>query len=295
VSHYDERLRGALSAYRAPQPLLTALAQQQAPDIVAGQVWRASLDGTVVLVLVLEAFTEGAGFVAVATPGEIPPDGSTIEHQVETTEVFRTLTVWPSLRGQLHQRVLDVMLEHSPTTTALAAQLRARMELEHEVDVTDPGAELLAELRDDFEALQHAPAVPVRREGAPKLAAVLPGGAREQLVELMAQLSVPQQQAMELLRGQRELTAEQTSTLEQAIGFAPGTLPIAGGVEAALAVEVEHPRWREAARQRAHAQGVAEVAGRISLAVDAHALAARESTATPDWRQRLALIVAGDA
>ena len=75
----------------------------------------------------------------------------------------------------------------------------------------------------------------------------------------------------------------------------PGSLPAAGGIQKDLALEVEHPRWRDAARRRARNLGVSEVEGRTSLAAEAYALAARESTSSPDWRQRLAIIVAGQS
>jgi hypothetical protein len=49
------------------------------------------------------------------------------------------------------------------------------------------------------------------------------------------------------------------------------------------------------ARRRAARTGQDEVSARVSLAADAYALAARESTAEPDWNQRIALLVAGEA
>ncbi len=294
MSEHDDRLSAALGAYRAPEPLLAALDRAQQLDIVTGQLWRARTDGAALVVLVLTDFVSGTGEVVVATPGEAPPEGSSADHLVEITRVFRSLTVWPGLRGPLNQRVLDVMLEHSAASTALATSVRSGRLSTEPLEVTDPGVELVAELHDDFEALQHARAVPVRSADAPALAAQLPGDPREQLTALMQLLAVPQHLAMDLLRGRRELTSDQARTLEQGLELSSGSLPQPDGVELALAVEVEHPRWREAARQRAAQRGVSEAEARTSLAVEAYALAARESGTTPDWRQRLALIVAGD-
>lgn len=294
MSEEKERLSAVLGSYQASEALLTALEQQEQPDPAAGQLWRARVDGTAVLVLVLRAFNHGVGEVVVATPGETPPAGSSVDHLVERTGVFRHLTLWPSLRGQLHQRVLDKMIENSETTLRLSALLASRAHhADAIVDELDPGAELLADLKDEFQTLQDARAVPLREAEPPKLASVLPGDARAQLSLVIRELAVPQQQAMELLRGLRELTRKQAEALEQELGLATGSLPAAGGIQRDLALEVEHPRWREEVRRRARDFGVSEVEGRISLAAEAYALAARESTTTPDWRQRLALIVAG--
>jgi hypothetical protein len=293
VSENQDRLSAALSAYRAPESLLAARDQQEQPDLAAGQLWRARVEGTAILVLVLGTIGPGVAEVVVATPGETPPAGSSVDHLVERTEVFRSLTLWPSLRGQLHQRVLDQMFESSETTARLSTRLALPTRVGiAPVDVLDPGAELLAELRDELQTLQDAPAVPVRDSHAPKLNTLLPGDGRAQLTLVMEQLALPQQQAMELLRGLRELSQEQAAALEQHLDLAAGSLPAAGGIEKDLALEVEHPRWREAARRRARELGVTEVEGRTSLAAEAYALAARESTAAPDWRQRLALLVA---
>lgn len=293
MSEPEDRLSATLSDYRAPDALLHAIDRQEQPDPAAGQLWRAHLEGTALLVLLLEAFADGSDEVVVATPGETPPDGSTVEHLVERTDTFERLTVWPSVRGQMHQRVLDVLIEDSAATRALSASLRTRPTVEAPVDVLDPGAELLAELRDDLHALQHAPAVPVRRDIPAKLATLLPGDPEAQLRSLIGHLGIGQPAAMELLRGRRELTEAQARTLEHVLGLGSGTLPVAGGLVPALAAEVEHPRWRAAGRQRAQQLGVTEVEARTDLAAEAYALAARESSSTPDWRQRLAIIVAG--
>ena len=289
MSAYQERLSGVLGSYQAPEPLRAALEQQHQPDVAAGQLWRAQIHGTAVLVLIVSEFTQGSGETVVATPGETPPVDSDIDYLLERTDVFRRLTLWPILRGQLHQRVLDKLIEHSDTTTRLSAMLASReTAAEAPVHAHDPGAELIAELRDQFEALQAAPAVPRREASPPRLADLLPGDARTQLTAVMDLLAVPQHQAMELLRGQRELSDEQARALERRYELTTGGLPTAQGIQEDLALEVEHPRWREATRQRAHDLGVSEVEGRTSLAAEAYALAARESTSSPDWRQRLA-------
>ncbi|MGN6299656.1 MAG: hypothetical protein ACTHN8_01010 [Angustibacter sp.] len=293
---HEDRLSELLASYRAPEPLLAALEQHEQPDAAAGQLWRARVDRTALLVLVLTEFTGGAGDVVVATPGESPPADSAIDHLVEPTEVFGRLTLWPGLRGRLHQRVLDKLIERSDTTARLSAEVVAH---DHDPAVPvaphDPGAELLAELRDEFQTLQAAPGVPLRAADVPKLASVLPGDARTQLTTVMNRLGVSQQTAMQLLRGLSELTSAQANMLEQELGLPTGSLPATGGLDKDLALEVEHPRWRDAARRRAAHLGVSEFQGRISLAAEAYALAARESTTTPDWRQRLAIIVAGQS
>lgn len=294
MSQRDDRLHAALSAYEAPEPLCEALAVGAHPDVRPGQIWRANIPGVSLMVLIVDDFVTGAGEVVVTTPGESPPPDSAIDYRRVTTEVFRSLTLWPTVRGTLHHRVLDVMVEHSASSTALADQLHPSPHDLGDEYVLDPGAELLAELRDDLARLQAAPAVPRRTEDTGRQPLVLPGTAREQLELLIAQLGVNQHEAMELHRGRRALTAEQARALEAAIGMEPGTLPSSAGIAPDLAVEIEHPRWRDAARRRAARNAQDEVVARMSLAAEAYALAARESTADPDWRQRIALLVAGE-
>lgn len=295
MSEPEDRLGAVLSGYRAPDALLRAIDRREQPDPAAGQLWRAHLEGTALLVLLLEAFADGSDEVVVATPGETPPVGSSVEHLVERTDTFERLTVWPGVRGQMHQRVLDVLIEDSAATHALSASLRSRPTAGAPVDVLDPGAELLAELHDDLQALQHAPAVPVRPDIPGKLATLLPGDPKAQLRSLMEHLGIGQPAAMELLRGRRELSQAQARTLELVLGLGSKTLSVGAGLVPALAAEIEHPRWRAAARQRAEQLGIPEVEARTNLAAEAYALAARESSSTPDWRQRLAIIVAGQA
>ncbi|MFC3688870.1 hypothetical protein [Aquipuribacter hungaricus] len=295
MSEYEYRLSAKLSSYRAPDALLDALDRSEQPDPAVGQMWRAHVEGTALLVLLLDEFASGSLEVVVATPGETPPVGSAVEHVVARTDTYQRLTVWPGLRGPLHQRVLDVLIEDSAATQALSTTLRTRPRAEAPVDVLDPGAELLAELGDDLHTLQDAPAVPVRPKNPAKLSSLLPGEPGAQLTLLIESLELGQPIAMELLRSKRELTDAQARSLEQRLGLANGTLPAAGGLEPALVAEVEHPRWRSAARTRARRQGVPEVEARTSLAAEAYALAARESTSTPDWRQRLSIIVAGES
>lgn len=295
MSPSDDRLRHVLSSYQAPAALREALSAADQPDVRAGQIWRARVDGTSVIVLIMSEFTAGAGDVVVATPGEAPPADSTMEHQRVATAVFRSLMLWPTVRGTLHHRTLDVMVEHSATSTALAHRLRAAPRVVAlDDDPFDSGAELLAELRDDLARLQAAPAVPVRTADPVRLATMLPGTAREQLEQIIEHLGLNQHEAMELYRGRRTLTAEQACALEIAIGVEPGTLPSSAGIDPDLALEIEHPRWRGATRRRAARTGQTEVAARTSLAAEAYALAARESTDDPDWRQRIALLVAGE-
>jgi hypothetical protein len=295
VSQSDDRLPAVLSGYQAPASLREALAAANRPDVRAGQFWRAQVDGTSMTVLTLTDFTAGVGEVVVATVGEVPPTDSAIEHQLVATDVFRALTLWPTVRGPLHHRVLDVMIEQSRTSQALAQQLRSEPPVPTlDDDPLDPGAELLAELRDDLVQLQSAPAVAVRTTDPVRLAMMLPGNAREQLEQLIEHLGINQNDAMELHRGRRTLTSEQAGVLEAALGLEPGTLPSSGGVDPELALEIEHPRWREATRRRAARTGQSEVQARTSLAVDAYVLAARESK-KDDWQQRIALLVAGEA
>jgi plasmid maintenance system antidote protein VapI len=294
VSHSDDRLHAALIAYQASETLREALAAANHPDVCAGQIWRAHIHGTSLMVLIVGDFVTGSGDVVVATPGESPPADSSVDHRRVTTDVFRSLTLWPTVRGTLHHRVLDVMVEHSATSTALADQLHPPLRVVLDEDALDPGGELLAELRDDLARVQAAPAVPRRTEDTGRHALRLPGTAREQLEQLIEHLGVNQHEAMELHRGRRPLTPEQASALEAAVGLEPGTLLSSAGIDPDLALEVEHPRWRDATRRRAARTGQDEVAARISLAAEAYALAARESTADPDWRQRIALLVAGE-
>lgn len=295
MSRPDDRLLAVLSGYTAPEKLREALAAADRPDVCAGQIWRARIDGTSLTVLIVSDFAAGSGDVVVATPGEAPPAGSTIEHRRIATDVFRSLTLWPSVQGNLHHRVLDVMVELSTTSTALAHDLRStsRAVVVNE-DPLDPGTELVAELRDDLARLQAAPVVPRRTKDAVRHVLRLPGTVREQLEQLIEHLGVNQHEAMDLHRGRRTLNAEQARVLEIANGLEPGTLTSSAGVDPDLALEIEHPRWREATRRRAAHTGQDEVAARISLAAEAYALAARESTEQPDWHQRIALLVAGE-
>jgi len=295
VSHSDDGLHTVLSGYQAPAALRQALAAANCPEVHAGQIWRARVEGTSATVLIVTDFTAGKGEVVVATPGEAPPADSAIEHRRVATDAFRTLTLWSTVRGTLHHRALDVMIENSATSIGLAQDLRSSPRLVTlDEDPFDPGAELLAELRDDLALLQAAPAVPVRTADPVRLAAMLPGTTRQQLEQLIQYLGVSQNEAMELYRGRRTMTAEQARALETAIGLELGSLPSSGGIEPDLALEIEHPRWRDAARRRAARTGQAEVTARTSLAAEAYSLAARESTKVPDWQQRIALLVAGE-
>lgn len=295
MSRPDDRLLAVLSGYVAPEKLREALAAADHPDVCAGQIWRARIDGTSLTVLIVSDFAAGSGAVVVATPGEAPPAGSAVEHRRIATDVFRSLTVWPSVRGDLHHRVLDVMIELSDTSTALAHDLRSTSrDVVLKEDPLDPGSELVAELRDDLARLQAAPVVPRRTEGAVRHVLRLPGTVREQVEQLITHLGVNQHEAMEVHRGRRTLTAEQARVLEIANGMQPGVLPSSADLEPGLALAIEHPRWREATRRRAARTGQDEVAARISLAAEAYALAARESTQDPDWHQRIALLVAGE-
>lgn len=296
MSPHDDRLHAALSRYQAPERLREAMAADNRSDISVGQIWRARIDGTALLVLIIGDFIDGSGEVVVATPGEAPPATSQIEHERVLTSIFRSLTLWPTVCGDLHHRVLDVMIEQSDVSTALAVQVRA--DLPRTVlyeDPFDPGSELVAELRDDLARLQSAPAVPRRTAGLRTRSLALPGSGRQQLELLIESLGVNQNEAMELRRGRRTLTPEQAHVLETTLGMKPGSLPSSAGIDPALALAIEHPRWREATRRRAARTGQDEVSARVSLAADAYALAARESTAEPDWNQRIALLVAGEA
>lgn len=295
MSQPDDRLRAVLSGYQAPAALRETLAAANHPDVGAGQIWRARVDGTSITVLILSDFTAGTGDVVVATPGEAPPVESKIEHQRVATDVFRSVTLWPTVRGTLHYRALDLMVEHSVTSIGLAQHLGSTpIVVTLDDDPLDPGAELLAELRDDLIRLQAAPAVPTRTADPGRRTLLLPGTPREQVEQLMEHLGVNLHEAMELHRGRRALTAEQARALETVMGLEAGTLPSSTGTDPDLALEIEHPRWRDAARRRALRTGQDEVSARTSLAAEAYALAARESTKDPDWLQRIALLVAGE-
>lgn len=296
MSSHDDRLHAALSRYQAPERLREALLADDRSDMSIGQIWRARIESTALLVLIVGDFTDGSGEVVVATPGETPPATSKIEHERVLTSTFRSLTLWPTVHGVLHHRVLDVMVEQSDISTALAVQVSANLpRAVLDEDPFDAGSELVAELRDDLARLQSAPAVPRRTAGPETQSFTLPGSGRQQLELLIESLGVNLNEAMELRRGRRALTPEQAHVLETVLGMKPGSFPSSEGIDPALALAIEHPRWREATRRRAARTGQDEVSARLSLAVDAYALAARESTAEPDWNQRIALLVAGEA
>lgn len=296
MSGHDERLAAELSSYQTPTELREALAAAARPDVHPGQVWRARVPGTSTIVVITGDFVAGSGDVVVATPGQLPPADSDVAHHVVTTTMFRSLTLWPTIRGTLHHRALDILIEHSDITTELARRFRSLPDATTStVNLFDSGAVLIAELRDDLDRLTSAPAVPVRTATPPPLAPLLPGTASERLALLVTALAVNQHEAMELYRDRRTLTEQQARTLEAAIGADPGTLPSSAGVDPAVALEIEHPRWRAASRRRAARARQDEVTARTDLAREAYALAARESTSTPDWQQRIALLVAGES
>jgi len=289
----DDRLRLLTSSYSAPDSLRTALTHHTVPEeLRPGQLWRATWEDTSLLVLIVSHFHDGAGQAVVATIGEEPPTDSQVPVVTFKADTARSVTAWISLQQVLHQRVLEVLIEDSRTSRSAATELWAN-QVKRLIDVFDPGALLEAELRDELNVLALAPGLRVASEHPRALKDLLPGDGGSRLQAVRDLLGVTQNDAMELLRGRNGLTEQQARILEQGLALPHGVLPTAGGLPNDVVMELEHPRWRPQLRALAFKKDLAEREVKEQIGAKAYALAARESSSTPDWRQRIELILRG--
>jgi hypothetical protein len=267
-------------------------------DVHAGQIWRARWDQVSLLVLIL---TVGERDVLAAPVTVDPPvedihclvvDGSSTAFGVDAT-------VWAALATSVPVRVLeraidtwkDDVARWVSTTTEGApgpVPVGARRGRGGESGF-DQVASFRAELMDDVESLQRAPALPAEDPGrtTPDLASLL--GDQLDLALLCTSLEMRQSEVMKLLRGKVPLTLEQIDTVARATGLAAEKIAqTVRPLPFELVVAAEHPRWRNVWHERARRQHTSEEEARLSGSYGAFALAARETGGKGrDWNERL--------
>ncbi len=269
------------------------------PPVEPGQLWRATWDISSVLVLIVGTDSDEHGrqdviACPVTLDGEIEP-GPDLKSWCTPTDLGMLDTggalLWHRLRARLPLGVLDNCLaDKVPITKPVGEQPAVdsdgRHELLQDVDPFADSIDLLAQLLDDLDELEHAPRLVASTATSAhgSLSVALPGSGADKIRLLTDVLGVNQADALALLRGRRPPTDTEVDLL--APHLSAGNAGAEVGFPLRLVTELEQPLWRPAVRARAHAGD--ELAARRSIASGVVTMAARDSAAEPNWEGRLA-------
>lgn len=297
MTDLPESLRALAGSLRVPQSLTTGALRQRfgdpdGIDPAVGQVRRAQWGDISLLVLLLDTADERHWRTV---PVSIDPSGEDENSLVlgpARTAFPVDATAWSGLPARLPTGVLSRVVDEwdtdvttwcaNPGSSPPPDTRRGRSVVPYGAD-----AEVRADLQDTLEALAEAPLVPVRTAAALDLAA---SAARVGLPAVVAALNVELPVALKIVKGKVTVTEDQAAILARLFDVAVGdVLTAVNGLPAALAVELERPRWRTVWRSWAARLGRAEDAVRLLVGTNVSALGYRQTggTGTPDWSSRI--------
>lgn len=273
-------------------------------EVRSNRLWTARWAGATILLLTLRESSNPR--TVVAAPVTIEPgleDQEAVVLDASTNELGLPMTVWLGLTREIPIRTLErplgEVLAGIPGSPGTIADVTDGTE--HSAGArpghgsygdTSPSAEKRAELEDlldqwmgDLEPLSSEAEKP--ETDHEKLSFTL--------TQVMDALNVPQRQAMNIIRGRQELTAEEIQQLAAHVGSTPDAISaVAEPLPSDLLLELEQPRWRYLVRTEAQTGKTDESDARLSVARQAFALAARQHGEGRDvWRQRLRTIALG--
>lgn len=291
-----------------PHSLTTAGRQQEFGDlsdraIAPGEIWRAAWGDDSVLVFVTGF--ENADIEVI--PVTLDP-GAQDQHAMvlgpDATAFGVESTFWLDLHTTLPLRVFDEIVDQlpsavtdviaSPTHVAGAAEALGVRTGHAPSTPFDTSRTVRAEIEDDLQALRAAPRLPVAHDNdpAPRTLASILGKAVDLrvLVDGLRHLGLDQPDVMSLLRGKRPVTPDEVEAIARLTRVDPKLIaqavrPLPSG----FVDEVDHPRWRQTWRTRAHRDDVDETSARLTVSYEMYARAARQTgSSAPDWSARLA-------
>jgi plasmid maintenance system antidote protein VapI len=285
-----DRLRRAAAAAAVPATVVAAW-HGQAPEPIAGQLWRASWGELNELVLVLAVAGDHLRTAPVTVDVDYA-DEDTVVLPADATPLSVELAVWLGLQRDLPFGVLDRYLG------SIGERWRKAEDVERGLasgdprrgpaclSAADPRAEYRARLDDTLDMLAAATWVPTGSGGLPQLLRAA-GLDPQQLVTL---LGMTPQQALAVLRGQAPLSSDQADRLVQVSGHGTDELLAANPpLPADLVARLDRPRRRAQVRELARRRQVPETAAWRAAAFGTWALAARQTGDKVDaaWDQRL--------
>lgn len=267
-----ERLLAAAAAARLPQGVVRAW-NGPLPHPAVGQVWRARWDAHHQLVL-LTSVTDATVYAAPVSLEVGHADDSTMLLSQDDTTLGVPTALWTSLTRALPVRVLDRFAgQISGTGQALLGGSSAANG-DRAVTALDARVEYRALLDDTMSALASATWVPT---GDGTLPAIL-GAAGLDPVQLIDALQVSPQRALQLLRGQAPLTAQQADQLVARTGRTAEELLAANpALPLDLIARLDRPPRRRQVLELARRRDVPEPVAWQQAAYEAYALAARQT------------------
>lgn len=273
-------------------------------EVRSNRLWAARWAGATILLLTLREPSNPR--TVVAAPVTIEPgleDQEVVFVDASTNELGLPMTVWLGLRREIPIRTLERPLgevladiPECPGTIAditdVTKKTPGARPAHGNYGDTSPSTEKRAEMEDLLDQwMEDLEPLPSEAEKA-KTNHEKPSFT---LTQVMDALNVPQRQAMNIIRGRQELSAEEIQQLAAHVGSTPDAISaVAEPLPNDLLLELEQPRWRHLVRAEALSGKTDETHARHSVARQAFALAARQHGEDRDvWRQRLRTIALG--
>jgi hypothetical protein len=261
-------------------------------------LWTARWAGSSILLLIVDKSPNPQKVLA--APVTLEPglqDQESIVVDASANDLGVPITVWLGITRdvpiQTLERPLGVLSAGALKTANKAGGAHLLLDAEHaSQQLVSTSAEKRAEMEDTLdrwiEDLQSLPSETPERvtsSGKPSIT----------LKQVMDALNVPQRKAMNIVRGNYQLSPGEARQLALYIGSSPEALSsIAEPLPNDLLLELQQPRWRLLVRSEAERLKTDEPAARLSVAREAFSLAARQSGRDTDmWRQRLRTIALG--
>lgn len=271
-------------------------------DVRRNCLWTARWSGSTILLLIIHESSDPQKVLA--APVTIEPglqDQESIVVDASANDLGVPVTVWLGITREVPIQTLERPLGGLPPETLETASRASRSQplrdAEHAIQqLTSTSAEQRAEMEDildrwieDLQPLPSAAPEQVTTQGT------IQGKPSITLKQVMDALHVPQRMAMNIVRGNYQLSPGEARQLALHIGSSPDALSsIAEPLPNELLLELQQPRWRLLVRSEAERLKTDEPAARLSVAREAFALAARQSGRDTDmWRQRLRTIALG--
>ncbi len=284
-----DRLQAAIAAAALPPAVVTAW-NEPAPDVEAGQLWRAAWQDAAEMVFIT-AVSDGQVMAAPVTVDSDFADEHTAVLPPEATSAGVALAVWAGLTRQLPMFVLDRLVGRaaegwSTPDVLTAARERGALNGTPLVDAVDRRHEYRAQLQDALEVLATASWAPA---GSGTLGTLL-RGAGVKAEQVAQSLHATPQEALALLRNELPVTSEQARALAALAGTSEAELLDANPAPPVdLVAQLDQPRRRRQVQALASRRGTDELTARRTAVFESWRFAARQTGApsTPAWDERL--------
>ncbi|WP_284762111.1 hypothetical protein [Arthrobacter sp. efr-133-R2A-63] len=271
-------------------------------DVRNNSLWVARWSGSTILLLIIHESSDPQKVLA--APVTIEPglqDQESVVVDASANELGVPVTVWLGITREVPIQTLERPLgglSHETLETAIRASSSHPLpEAEHAFrQLASTSAEQRAEMEDILDGwIEDLQPLPSESPEQMTTQGTIHGKPTITLKQVMEALHVPQRKAMNIVRGNYQLSAGEARQLALHIGSSPEALSsIAEPLPNELLIELQQPRWRLLVRSEAESLKIDEHTARLSVARETFALAARQSGRDTDmWRQRLRTIALG--